>query len=221
MVAAASGPIITNFLETVATEFKGRQLTLYEKEKIGAVLYYVMTKINEKQAQKQVPRSDDFFSSPINERSAAEEIAEGVLIAAQREHQEKKLKYLGYLYANIAYNQTISRNNANTLLKIADSLTYQQICLLKVFSEKYSNLIRDMNFENYVCNSEQIGILQEAYLLYVNQLIDNGGLVMTGLRDLTPAKVKLNVFGASLFGLMDLKDMEEEEIKEILALLRK
>lgn len=80
-------------------------------------------------------REDGFFDGNISERSAADEIAEGVILAAQREHEEKKLMYLGNLLANIAYSPGISRAHGDELIKIGRNLSYRQLCLLSIFGQ--------------------------------------------------------------------------------------
>lgn len=80
-------------------------------------------------------RQDDFFNK-INERSTADEILEGILLSAQREHQEKKVQFYGNLIANIAFDPSIDREQANFLIKLDESLSYRQICLLSLFVNK-------------------------------------------------------------------------------------
>ena len=54
-------------------------------------------------------------SHNFNDRSFADEIIEGVLLAAQREYQEKKLPLYGNLLTNIAFRSDIDRVTANRL----------------------------------------------------------------------------------------------------------
>src|ERR1051326_659774 len=66
-------------------------------------------------------------------RSTAEEIAEAVLVAAERDHEERKLRYYGNLLANLAFSDGIDRAEANLLTRLAQGLSYAQLCLLSIF----------------------------------------------------------------------------------------
>ena len=75
---------------------------------------------------------DGFFEPDITDRSPADEIAEAVLIAAQREHEEQKLPYIANLLAFVAFESRIDRGMANYLIKLASFLTYRQLCILEL-----------------------------------------------------------------------------------------
>ena len=57
---------------------------------------------------------------------------EGIFFAAQRENEERKLPYLANLYANICFDDAISRPMANQLIKIAASISFRQLAIAKV-----------------------------------------------------------------------------------------
>jgi hypothetical protein len=71
-----------------------------ETKRIGATLTFAAAKIKERLDSGQNLRSDGFFDEDASNRAPADEIAEGVVIAAQREHEEKKLKFYGNLLAS-------------------------------------------------------------------------------------------------------------------------
>jgi len=64
------------------------------------------------------------------------ELLEGVLLAAQREYEERKVRCYGNLYANIAFEPAIDSVTANSLLREADDLSYMQIQLLALVARK-------------------------------------------------------------------------------------
>jgi hypothetical protein len=71
-----------------------RSRSISQDERLRKVLSQFNTKMiqNQSVGSGKTLRQDCFFSTKINKRSAAEEIFEGVLIAAQLEHEEKKIK---------------------------------------------------------------------------------------------------------------------------------
>ena len=76
-----------------------------------------------------------FSKSPYRIVSPAVEIAEGMLLAARNEYEEKKLPFFGNLLANIAFDPTIDREQANLLIKIGENVTFRQMCILSVFAD--------------------------------------------------------------------------------------
>lgn len=86
-------------------------------------------KIKSNFEENKILRHDDFFSE-LDNRTSAEEILEGTLLVAQKEYEERKIKYIANLYANIAFDENISREIADRLIKISSELTYRQLMIL-------------------------------------------------------------------------------------------
>jgi hypothetical protein len=113
----------------IGNDASERLLSERERMRMGGVMLYSADKIRKKLAAGSQPRDDGFFEKPSKthpacaelpfvDRPAAQEILEGILLVAQREYEEKKLPFLGNLYANIAFDSSIDRPYANFLLKI-------------------------------------------------------------------------------------------------------
>jgi hypothetical protein len=207
IAGSASGPAIARVFRYVGAEFKNRVLGRREEVRVGAVLAFAGKKIRDNlEAGKQV-RQDGFFTEQPDDRSDAEEIFEGVLLAAQREHQEKKLRFYGNLVANIAFDPSISRERANLLLKIGEGLTYRQMCLLAVFGiqDKASLGFRQEDYRGRDrFEPELVVVLQESFDLYTQSLVSCGGEALLGLTDVNPAKMEVQGSGAYLYNLMEL-----------------
>lgn len=115
-----------------------RQLSKRELTRIGATTAVAITKINENIESGKEIRKDDFFPSSNYQRSSAEEIFEGVLIKAKNEHEERKVRLLGNIFANTAFMPKISVGEVNHILKMIDSLTYRQLCTMSLIFKKKS-----------------------------------------------------------------------------------
>lgn len=120
----------------VAAEFALRDLTHREKLRVGAGLAFAYAKISRYLQENRTPRSDDFFSPDIEGRSASDEILEGVLFKCRNEHEEKKVRLLGNIYANTAFMPEVSPAGANWLLQKAEELTYRQMCIISLIKQK-------------------------------------------------------------------------------------
>ena len=224
LAGGTSGPAIAHTALFVASEIKQRWLGPREEQRIGAALIFAGEKVRENREKGWEVRDDGFFQRESTDRAAAEEVFERVLLVAQREPQEKKLRFYGNLVANIAFHTPISREHANLLIKTAADLTYRQLCLLTVFmnADVLGDALRQTNFwEEPSASAEQLPLLQEAFDLYNSNLINNAGsAAMLGMRDLVPAGVTLDVMGESLYSLMELWLLDEQDVNRTVALLR-
>ena len=76
-------------------------------------------------------RNDGFFAGAADgERSAGEEVLEGVLKGAADAHEERKVPYLANLYAALAFRDDISLPYANALIRLATRCTWRQLVVL-------------------------------------------------------------------------------------------
>jgi hypothetical protein len=78
-------------------------------------------------------RQDNFFQETANDRATADEVVEGIVLAAQREYEERKLQFYGNLIANIAFHSEVNRTQANLFIRQAERMSYRQLCLWSLF----------------------------------------------------------------------------------------
>ena len=106
----------------VGGEFVQRVLAPREQLRIGALLALAATAVRERLDAGEQRRQDDFFAAGGKRRSTAEEITEGVLLVAQREHEESKIPLL----AAIPFHPEVDRRYANLLVRLGEDLSYAQ-----------------------------------------------------------------------------------------------
>jgi len=228
-VGGAAGPAATQILKQ-AGEFTQRILGHREEVRVGATLIFAVEKIQENIAKGHQIRQDGFFQDQPSERSAAEEIVEGVLLAAQREREEKKLQFYGNLIANIAFRSDIDRAYANLLITQGEDISYRQMCLLAIFSRPDNSSLRQENYQNArnISGTEK-ALLQEIYnLLYSQRLLDlsdTDDLPMWSsfrLESLNPGKINVQEIGIMLYNLMEIWELwkiNSQDLETIVALL--
>ena len=221
-LAASLGPLISHTLSEVATEIKDRVLGKREEARIGATIAFATKKIQENRDSGKKVRQDDFFAIPLGDRAAAEEIFEGVLIAAQREHEEKKLKFFGNLLANIAFHPEIDRPLAEVLISAAEAITYRQIGLLALFGlqETGGFELRKRDYHGCEVDNSLFVLLLEMYDLYTRGLVNCSGAGLIDPLLLIPSQMRLQGPGQILFGLMELSELDAEDLKALALLLR-
>ncbi len=228
--AAAGGPIGIA-TEKLISDFADRILSEREKIRVGATATYAILKIKSYIDEGQDPRTDGFFDVNGGERSDAEEIFEGVLLKAKNDHEEKKAKILGNIFANIAFSRDVSVGEANHFLQIAGNLSYRQMVVISLIARKKQIEGVELSREGLKrkrwekISSDTISILQGIYELYnlglirqkTNVTINDltGNVVLSGLEQIIPGRLTLTPFGDRCYKTMGLMDISEEELKEI------
>jgi hypothetical protein len=99
----------------------------------GAVFLLARKETQDRLDAMEQLRNDSFFDQGSEGRSTAEEVVEGVFRAAQREYEERKLRFMASLLSGIAFDSSVDRSAAVALIRTAESLSYRQLCLLAVY----------------------------------------------------------------------------------------
>ncbi len=193
-----------------------RILSERENKKIIESCAYSIEKINDNIQENKKLRDDDFFNNNGENRSNVEEIFEGVLFSAQKEHEEKKLKYYGYLFANIAFDETVSKSFANQLISISNRLTYRQLQIIAMYtySSKKSNFFKDGKLPK-LDNIDKISIVQDTVELYRMGILNGGGEIILEMGYVNPYKIGVEPIGICLFKLMNLEEIIKEDYRDI------
>lgn len=141
VIGAITGPLITKTFKVIGKDVKDRFLSKREGVRIGATFTYALAKLKNEIDSGVSIRQDDFFIPKDGERAKAEELLEGVLLAAQREYEERKVNFLGNLYANICLKENISSEHASQLIKTATNLSFRQFCMLQLLRSDVSDTL--------------------------------------------------------------------------------
>ncbi|WP_147261922.1 hypothetical protein [Blastococcus sp. TF02A-26] len=128
---AVAGPVLTSTLKEVAR----RILSKGERRRVGAAFGSAVLAVEELRRAGLTVRQDGFFEPATDRRAKAEEVVEGVLLAAQREHEKFKVIHYGYLVANVAFDSGIDLHTANWCLRTGQDLTWTQLVLLRIIGD--------------------------------------------------------------------------------------
>jgi hypothetical protein len=218
--AGAGTPIAVRGLAWGAREFRERVLGHREAVRVIDAITVAKARIDERLAAGDVARSDGFFNARKADRSDAEELLEGVLLAAQREYEERKVRRYGNLYASIAFEPTIDSVTANSFLREADDLSYTQIQLLALVARKDAIPLpqaRDGSSAGVAWRAasihralDDIGYTRRA-LVAVKR--GPGELLPTNIG--VPADLELTARGEALYVLMELDQLSTEELRPL------
>lgn len=226
-IGGASGVIISKGVTKLLCDFADRFLSKRETIRVGATAAFALMKIKAHLDAGSNPRNDGFFDEKAGKRSDAEEIFEGVLLKAKNEHEEKKAKILGNIFANIAFFPGFSVGEANHVLQIAQNLTYRGMCFLSLIKrkEQFQNVrLKEDGYRETKAGTifyETISILQEAYQIYSFGLIasklksSESYEAMLGWTDVAPNRLLLTPIGERYYKVMGLQDLPEEDVKGV------
>lgn len=165
-----------------------------------------------------------------------DEVIEDLFKKVMNQHQEKKIKYItnaaiGYFYekGDIKYTPEFVFN----AMKIAENLTFQQMCLLNLFSKGiYRDSLRYEEHEGeYEYSDAQYNVYTEIFelvrlglLCCVNEeVIDNWNNMnhwevdqVHTIDDIIPQRMVPTYFGSSYIFLLGLNEIEDEEIQRVI-----
>lgn len=221
IVGGALGSAAALALRRAGQEVSERVLAPREQVRSGAVLAIAAADIRARVTAGEALRSDGFFDPGRQRRSAAEEVAEGVLLKAQREPEERKIRFMGNLLSSVAFDHEVNAELAHQLVKLAEQLTYRQLCILRVSATTASYGLHQAAFRGQrTFSKDLLQVLYECFDLYQRGLISNGDAVALGVSDINPSAMKTQGLGAELHNAMRLWEIPEEEVAAIAAVLK-
>ena len=214
-------------LRDVGTDISSRQLGPREEIRVGAALIIAAAEIKRRQKNGELLRDDGFFDKNQGGRSDAGEVLESVLLKAQIEPEEKKIRHLGLLYSSIPFDSDISLPYAHQLIKVAEQLTYRQLCILKLCDVKDKYQLRDQHYREPTIRDKSLyQILHECHSLFHGGYIYHKGKLDSGdtkafvPTHLNPRSMVLNGLGIDLFNLMRLSLIPDADIAPIAEVLK-
>lgn len=224
---SVSGTVAAMMLKNIGQEFSERQLSPREDYRVGKALAIASLEIHQRLENGENLRDDGFFDEKPTGRSDAEEIAEAIMLKCQREPQEKKIPYMGFLKASIGFDSNISTDMGHQLIKAAEELTYRQLCILKLAVVKAHFGLRNQDYRDHEKFSKELyQVLQECHDLCLKNYLDYkipitfSGRITVGYRNIQPNNTTIQGIGEDLFTLMKLSFIPDEDIIPIAKVLK-
>jgi len=219
VVGATIGPPLAHAFRKIGAEINSRYISPKEDERVASALTYAIERAEQKIEDGEEIRGDGFFDEETDDRSTADEIVEGALIAAQREHEERKVEYIGYLIANICFDESLDRSQSNALISTAERMSWRQFRIL-------SYLLRLQGFNgqdsaDHIFDPASVRGLEpppDDFLHEFSELQQMRLLMdLEAFMDfpLDPSKYVVSKFGRQLYSLMELERIEPSVLQEI------
>lgn len=102
----------------------------WERARAGAALAFAAELAVTRSHQGRPVRTDGFFSVRVPPRSDGERLVEAVVQAARRTTEDRRVRHLGYLVAEVAVSPDLDAALADRGLRLAEGCTWRQLVLL-------------------------------------------------------------------------------------------
>lgn len=216
---AAIGAAIGHTFRKIGAEIDNRYISPREDERVASALSYAIERAEEKIEEGEEIRDDGFFDEGTDDRSSADEIVEGALIAAQREHEERKIEYIGSLIANICFDESLDSSQSNALISTAERMSWRQIRILSYISrlQEFTGRNREAHTFDFV-SIRGLELPPDDFLHEFSELQQMRLLMdLEAFMDfpLDPEKYVVSKFGRQLYSLMELDSVEISVLQEI------
>ncbi|RBY85762.1 hypothetical protein DQ241_15915 [Blastococcus sp. TF02A-30] len=127
--AVRISPAFAASLRTAATEAAALPVPR-EQVRAGAALAFAVEYGATQLRAGRGAREDGWFAARPGSRPAADELAEAVVAAARRATDERRVRHLGYLLAEVSCSPDLDADVAVRALRLVEPLTWRQLSLL-------------------------------------------------------------------------------------------
>ncbi|WP_222196138.1 hypothetical protein [Modestobacter italicus] len=210
---------IASCLRDAATSAADLPLT-WERARAGAVLAFVAELSVTRSSQGRAVRGDGFFSVSTASRSAAERLVEDVVQAARATTEERRVRHLGYLVAEVVVSPDVDVALAARALQLAESCSWRQLVFLAAVGRRDRAPLPVGALEDEPRSwrawgaREDLTDLQQAGLLDPPLVASRPGAVRPRLR---PADLRLTRRGVLVHRLLALDFVREDYVTAALA----
>lgn len=212
-------PLFAGTVTWLASDYLDRSLSRRERLRVDTAISFAARKAYQNIMNGEKVRSDDFFQPEVQGgRPPSEEIAEAVALAVQREAEERKVRHIGFILGNLAFEPSLDRVAGNFFVRLAEDLSYTQMQLLSLVGRKSEITLPPATERSTSISWKAASVSKQfADLGFAGKELmlpeQRGPGLPTNIS--VPADQKLTTFGQSLFVLMDLASVPIEELRDV------
>ena len=218
------GGAFSTAVRKLASEMDKRFMGPREQARVGAVCALGAAEIVERINAGDKLRADDFFEEGEAGRSDAEEVWESLLSKCQREASERKLPYMGHLFAGLAFDATVDLDLAHQVISEAERLSYRQLCILGVCAVRESFNLKSEPYasrgqETVGLSKKRYAVLLECFDLYNRGFLGSPNTALT-VPQIVPSELRVQGIGVVIHNLMRLDLIPEKDLSAVAKRLR-
>ena len=216
IASGAGGVAISKALVAVGNEIADRFLAPRESVRVGAALAIAADVTKTRLENGETPRRDEYIDDG-SLHPPIEEVTEGLLIAAQRAYDEKRVPYIGRLLANLNFRPDLDVPAASWLTRLGNDVSYTQLCILRLsVGNAHGDLLKGGKVQDSrVKGPTHAAYLSEALRLHNLGLINFGNEVAWSLLDVNPPAMRPQGYGVHLYDLMELGRIPSSDLDPI------
>jgi hypothetical protein len=241
VAGAAGGALLQRALLRVGGEIERRVLAGLRARRVARAVEAVGDSGRARLGAGEQPRADGFFDEQDGE-SAAGELLEGVLLTAADAWENRKVPYIGNLFAGMSFDPAVSIAESSYFLRLADRLTYRQLALLAFWhaatrdGSDYERAVLSLGVDqdeqggrptpaltaemDDLMRAGMLGVAREGGTVGYPEPTWGGVADVASLRGTDLATVRLTPLGETLYRLMGLDQVPPEDLDDVLAALR-
>ncbi len=220
-VAVVVDDRLVELLRSVAEEAAAALTGPRERARAGAALAFAVEHSVLLSRLDRRVRTDGFFTELVGGRVPAVELAEAVVGAARRSVEERRLRHLGYLLAEVVVSADIDAALATRALRLAEGLSWRQLVLLAAVGRRDRAPLPMASLEDEPRSWNAWGAREDLTELRVTGLLDPppaaprpGGAALPKLR---PADLRLTRRGVLVHRLLALDFIRDDDVTSALA----
>lgn len=193
-----------------------------EQVRAGAALAFAVEYAATQHRAGRPARHDGWFDARAGSRPAADEVAEAVVAAARRSTDERLVRHLGYLLAEVSCSPDLDAEVAGRALRLTEDLSWRRLGLLAAVGRRdrvplpMAPLPDEPRAWSEWSAREDVADLQRAGLLDPPVTAPRPGATLPRLR---AADLRLTRRGVLLHRLLALDLLHEDAVAEALAAL--
>ena len=247
LVGAAVGSAVAKLLTMAEDEFASRILSDREKMRVQTVLSLTKKKVAERIDAGDHIRTDGFFRPQKGaDGDSADEVVERILLVSQREPEQIKIPYMANLLTNSCFGDPLPNPNLHgayelhAMIKLAEQLTYRQLCILCVGALNKSLLAKYRSrdgFRQLAARARRLGIpkmnsglsasrdqfatmtelhiYNDCFELYTKGLVGFDRALLSS-HDIAPKELDVHGRGYFLWKLMGLSAIPDEDLRPVI-----
>ncbi len=219
VAGAMLSPYVAHNLERVGKDVLDRHLAPRQKIRVGRAIMVGAMRIEERRMAGEQMRSDGFFDSVNEGRSAADEVAEHTLMSAMNAAEERKVDHLGALIASIAMDASIDQATGHQLIRIAERISFRAFALLEMLHKDEARSYDPLstNGEGETAATVQ-AVRAELFELSQFGLVEKKNhramvrtLAIAGVADIEPSLLYLSSLGRLLRDALELEKLPDDD----------
>jgi hypothetical protein len=223
---AVMGALVGPILEETGRSVLSRILGARDRRRVESVVAFATAAVNRNLEAGMTIRQDSFWQARGGFAPAAQETFEAVLLASQREPEERKLPHLGNAYAYIASDPAMTPTASHWLIKTAETMTWTQFQLLSMVARTDELEVSGITLGKGANNWDSVSLHKELVDLGSGgRYFIHGGYetLESGIKipSNSLASQRLVNPGTLLFGALRLGDIPRSDLQDIVTRLRR